>query len=280
MDSMTKERAMKAVLVLAIVLSCYVAILAFAKLREYPYIGSQYPTGNVITVDGQGEVFAVPDLAEIGFSVRSEKATLAAAQEDAATRMNAVIAYLKGEGIDEKDIKTTNYSANPKYEYLSAQTGAPDVAVMEARAPEQTTIYPWPGPGNQELVGYEVYQSISVKVRDTDKAQTLVSGVGGLGATDIYGPNFTIDDEDELKREARQEAIKDAREKARQLADDLDVRLVRVVSFSENGGFPIYYSRETMTLQATDSSAPPVAPDLPPGENSVTAHVTVTYEIR
>ena len=92
MDQLTKERLSKAALAFAIVLIAYVGILALAKLREYPYIGSNYPSGNVITVEGIGEAFAVPDLAEIGFSVRSEKATLAEAQADAATRMNAVIA--------------------------------------------------------------------------------------------------------------------------------------------------------------------------------------------
>ncbi|HXK39771.1 MAG TPA: SIMPL domain-containing protein [Candidatus Paceibacterota bacterium] len=272
MDSVTRERATKAVLVLAIVLAAYVAILALAKLREYPYIGSQYPSGNVITVEGKGEVMAVPDLAEISFGVRSEKPTLAEAQADAATRMNAVIAYLKEQGIDEKDIKTTNYSANPRYEY------GVDAVPLGAPAMDSLIYPPYPRPGRQTLVGYEVYQNVSVKVRDIGRSETILGGVGNLGVTDVSGPYFTIDDEDELKREARREAIKDARQKAGDLADDLDVRLVRVVSFSENS-YPVYYGREVM-LQAADSSAPPVVPDLPPGENAVTAYVTVTYEIR
>ncbi|MBP9772131.1 MAG: SIMPL domain-containing protein [Candidatus Pacebacteria bacterium] len=274
MDSLTKERATKAVLVLAIVLSCYVALLAIAKLREYPYIGSQYPTGNVITVSGEGEVFAVADIAEFGFSVRSDKPTLAEAQQDSAERMNAIIDYLKGQGVDEKDIKTTNYSANPKYEW-----GESDV--MPLNQYDERMMYPYPQPGNQVLVGYEVYQSISVKVRDTDKAGTLVTGVSELGATDFYGPNFTIDDEEELQREARKEAIKDARTKAKQLADDLNVRLVRVVSFSENGGgyYPMY-SKVGMGYDMAVAESAPIAPELPMGENSVMANVSITYEIR
>lgn len=274
MDTLTKERAMKAVLVLAIVLAAYVAVLALAKLREYPYIGSGYPSGNVITVDGTGEVFAVPDLAEIGFSVRSEKPTLEAAQADAATRMNAVIAYLKKQGIDEKDIKTTNYSANPNYE-----CGDQIMSMEAVGAPERMMYPPYPQPCDETINGYEVYQSVSVKVRDTDKAGTLITGVGELGVTDIYGPNFTVDDETELKREARQKAIEDARAKARQLADDLDVRLVRVVSFSENGGgyYPMYAK---MGMDMAVAESVPVAPDLPTGENTITSYVTITYEIR
>lgn len=280
MDPVTRERATKAVLVLAIVLSCYVAILGIAKLREYPYIGSNYPAGNVITVEGQGEVFAVPDIAEIGFSVRAETRTLSAAQEDAAKRMNAAIEYLREKGIDEKDIKTTSYSANPRYEYrdeiMPMSTGAAPGGVADS------VIYPWPPqPGTQTLVGYEVYQSVSVKVRDTETAGELIAGVGEFGVSDIYGPNFTIDNEDDLKREARRKAIEDARSKARQLADDLNVRLVRVVSFSENGGgyYPMY--REGFAMDTAASNEQKVTPpELPTGENSVTSWVSITYEIR
>lgn len=285
MDAVTRDRLTKAGFALLIVLSAYVVILALAKLREYPYIGSNYPSGNVITVEGKGETFAVPDLAEIGFSVRSERPTLAAAQEDAATRMNAIIAYLKGQGIDEKDIKTTAYSANPRYEYrddtvsISADAG---VSSGSFGAAEPAIIRPWPQPGNQTLVGYEVYQSVSVKVRNTDQASALIAGVGEQGASDIYGPNFTIDDDTELQREARREAIEDARAKARQLADDLGVRLVRVVSFSENGGgfYPLYGKGAVAmdTMQVAPEAA--VAPELPTGENTITSHVTITYEIR
>jgi hypothetical protein len=281
MDQLTKERASKAILALAIVLSVYVAVLALAKLREYPYIGSQYPSGNIITVTGEGEVFAVPDIAEISFSVNEEAATLPKAQEAAALKMNAAIDYLKSQGIDEKDIKTTNYSANPRYEYRDTAEiqpiyyeGSTDAAGIG------TMTYPpvWNGGDTRVLVGYDVSQTISVKVRDTNKAGELIAGVTSKGITDIYGPNFTIDDEDELQREARQDAIKDARAKAKELADDLGVRLVRVVSFNENGGgyYPMYAKAE----MAMDSLTAPVAPNITPGENRIAASVTITYEIR
>lgn len=282
MDQLTKERATKAVLVLTIVLAVYVGILALGKLREYPYIGSQYPTGNIITVTGEGEVFAVPDIAEISFSVNEEAATLPEAQEAAALKMNAAIDYLKSQGIDEKDIKTTNYSANPRYEYRDGGVmPVYDMPMYGGTAGSEMMAYPgWDGGDTRVLVGYDVYQTISVKIRDTDKAGELIAGVTSKGITDIYGPNFTIDDEDELQRDARRDAIEDAREKAEQLADDLDVRLVRIVSFSENGGgyYPMYAKME----MAMDSSAgaAPVAPNITPGENRISASVTITYEIR
>lgn len=271
MDS--KERIMKYGAVLVIVLTVYVGALALSALKNYRYIGGGY--GNVITVSGEGEVFAVPDIAEFGFSVVSEAASLDEAQADAAERMNAVIAYLREQGIEERDIKTTNYSANPRYEYHDAAVSYPSMG----GGAEPAMMPVWNGGETRVLVGYEVRQTLSVKVRDTDEAGTIAAGVGELGVTDIYGPNFTIDDEDDLRRDARKAAIEDAQEKARQLAKDLDVRLVRVVSFSENGGgyYPMYAKAE-MSFDSAMGGA--TAPELPVGENQVSAYVTITYEIR
>ncbi len=284
MDSLIKERSMKVLSALGIVLTIYVGVLALAKLREYPYIGSQYPSGNVITVTGEGEVFAVPDIAEISFSVNEEADTLPAAQEVAATKMNAAIDYLTSNGVDEKDIKTTNYSANPRYEYRNAgvmpmyDTSVREGVSTGSAGSAVTMSYPVPGGDTRVLVGYDVNQTISVKVRDTKKAGELIAGVTAQGITDVYGPNFTIDDEDKLQREARQDAIKDARAKAKELADDLDVRLVRVVSFNDNNGG--YYPMYAKVEMAMDSGSVPTAPNITPGENRIAASVTITYEIR
>ena len=141
-------------------------------------------------------------------------------------------------------------------------------------------IYPpYPGNSNQVLVGYEVHHSVSVKVRDTDIAGEIVTGVGALGVTNMYGPNFTVDDEDALMREARKDAIKDAQEKAEELADDLDVKLVRIISFSENGGYYPMYARMEAGV-AYDSAEVKVAPEILEGENKINASVSITYEIR
>lgn len=288
MDSSAVQKAMKYLGWLLIVLIVFIAIQSVNALKENRYIGGGVPSGNVITVSGEGEVFAVPDIAEFTFSVFAEAKTVGDAQEAAAEKGNAIIAFLKGEGIDEKDIKTISYSANPKYEWTNEPTplggGTP---AMEIYRDDQSVSgsagsapdYYYPTPRNQVIVGYEVRQSVSVKVRDTEEVGMLLAGVGERGATDIYGPNFTIDDEDELQREARQKAIVDAKDKAEQLADDLGVRLVRVVSFSENGGgyYPMYAKGFDM---AVSESAPREIPEIPLGENRISAYVSITYEIR
>lgn len=274
MDTILKERLMKAGTALLVVFAVYGAVLALSALKNYRYIGGGY--GNVITVSGEGEVFAVADIAQFGFSVVAERATLTEAQDASAESINAIIAYLREAGIEERDIKTTNYSANPRYEYRDAAVSYPSTG----GGMEPAIMPVWDGGDTRVLVGYEVRQNITVKVRDTDTVGDVVTGVGSRGATDIYGPDFTIDDSDELEREARELAIEDARNKARDLAKDLDVRLVRVVSFSENGGgyYPMY-ARSEMSMDSAGGGMA-VAPELPAGENRVASHVTITYEIR
>ncbi|MDZ4227187.1 MAG: SIMPL domain-containing protein [Patescibacteria group bacterium] len=191
---------------------------------------------------------------------------MADAQDAATEKSNAVIAYLKGEGIEEKDIKTTDYNVYPQYDYTRS-------------ACSEVGYCP---PGRQELRGFEVSQTLSVKVRDTEKAGGLLSGVGSRGASQVSGLSFTIDDEDALKAEARGKAIDDAQAKAKELAGQLGVSLVRVVGFYENeGGYPVPYAYGTGgDMMAVRTESAKAAPDIPVGENKIVSNVSVTYEIR
>ena len=201
------------------ILAIFLIVITINSIKEYRFIGGGVSATNTITVSGEGEVFAVPDIAEFSFSVVEEKNTVADAQEIATQRINSIISFLEKSDIKETDIKTTNYNVYPRYEFIKENCS--------------TEICP-PG-GERVLKGFEVSQSISVKVRDTGEAGGVLSGIGERGASNISGLEFTIDDEEDLLEEARKEAIEDAQKKAKQLAKDLDVKLVRVVSFSESG---------------------------------------------
>lgn len=235
----------------------------FSTLKEYRFIGSGTTATNTITVSGEGELFAVPDLATFTVSIQEEAKEVKDAQKVATQKTNDIIAYLRGAGIAEKDIKTTSYNVQPKYEWMEVQC----------------VRYPCPG-GKNEMTGYTVSQSIEIKVRDTDKAGEILAAVGTKGAFMVSGLTFTIDDEDKLNADARDKAILDAREKAEVLADQLGVSLVRIVGFSENdGGYtPMYMKREVALMSA--DAAGGAAPELPMGENKIISRVSVTYEIR
>ncbi|OGG49575.1 hypothetical protein A2704_07160 [Candidatus Kaiserbacteria bacterium RIFCSPHIGHO2_01_FULL_54_36b] len=244
-------------------LGVFLLVLTLSSLKAYHYIGSGVTATNTISVSGDGEVFAVPDTATFSVTVQEEAKEVKNAQAVATKKGNDIIAYLKKEGINEKDIQTTDYSVYPQYDYTST-------VCREGYCPG----------GKQVLRGFQVSQTLSVKVRDAEKAGDLLAGVGSLGASSVSGLSFTIDDQDKLEAEARDKAITKAKEKAEALADALGVSIVRVVGFNEGGNGPIYYAKE-MALGmggATDAAVP--APQLPVGQNKITSNVTVTYEIR
>src|SRR3989344_3350543 len=181
-----------------IVLTVYLAALALSALKGLPYIGSGVPASNTISVSGKGEVFAVPDTAEFSASVLETAADVKTAQNAAAKKSNAIIAYVKSAGVAEKDIQTTDYNIAPQHEYQQ----------------DRTCTSGYCPPGKQVLSGYQVSETLSVRVRDTNKAGDILAGVGGKGASSVSGLDLTIDDQDALEAEARQKAIDEAKGKA------------------------------------------------------------------
>lgn len=214
-----------------------------------------------ISVSGTSEVVAIPDVAQFSFSVRAEGETATIAQEASAKSINAIMTFLADNGVEEKDIKTQGYNLFPKYRYEQRPC---------------TVNYCPPRESIQE--GFEVSQTITVKVRDTENAGALLSGVGEAGATDISGLNFSIDDTDALKQQARSEAIAQAKEQAQMLADALGVKLGRMMSYyEEDPATPYYYGMGGDMMVKSESAA---APDIPVGESTVKSKVNLVYELK
>ena len=261
-----KGKVMQAVTLLTILLSLFVLMKTVSEFRAYKFIGADAGPDKTITVSGQGEVYAPADIATLSISVEAEKLKQADAKDELAETMNPIIEFLKKEGIAEKDIKSGSISLHPKYEYREERI----VCIT----------YPCPQPpGRQILTGYVVSQTLEVKVRDLDAVGKIFGGVLEMGATNVYGPNFTIEDEDAIKEKAREIAITEAKEKAERLAKDLGVSLVGVVSFSESGDYPIFYGRASLDM-AGAPEAQKAIPEVPVGENKITSNVSIVYQIR
>ena len=230
-------------------------------------------------MSGHGEVTAIPDIASVYFTISKDAKTVREAQDMMAAVEKKALDFLKAKGIDDKDIKTANSSFYPKYEYKQAI--CPPIPFGEGRAGvtvSPTSPYYCP-PNKQEIVGYTASESITVKIRNTDDVGAIMQGLGATGASNLSGPNFSIDDEDGLKAQARKKAIDDARVKAKVLAEDLGVSLSRIANFSESGNFyPMYYGKEA--LMSADSAIAPAPAQIPKGENTISSDVTITYEIR
>ena len=261
-----KKNLYRAALSFLVVLTLLFAVKFLSELRAYGRMGSAEV--NTITLSGHGEVKAVPDVATVYFTVESSKATQAESSTEVNNKIAKILEFLKTSGVEEKDIKTEGYTSYPKYSYtqIKCPMGSPEFGTYDCVD------------RNQVITGYTVSQSITVKVRKVDDASKIIDGINKIGVNNMSGPNFTIDNEDNLKREARKKAIDEAKEKAQVLAKDLGVRLGRVTSFSESGNYPIpIYARAE--LMAADVGAPKAA-ELPKGENTITSDVTITYEIR
>jgi len=257
-----KHRLFRALTALAVFLTVFVVVLGINELRRSGLIGKSDSLATIV-VSGNGEVFAIPDIATFTFTVTEEADTNKAAQDGAAERVNRALELLKDNGVEERDIKTTSYNLYPRYEYREDTIAC--------------VTFPCPRPPNKRvLVGYEVSQSLLIKVRDVEEAGEILSLVGDI-ASNVGGINFTIDEEDELKREAREMAIDEAQKKAKALAKDLDIKLVRIISFSEGGSYPSrFFALESAAIDGIGGEAP----NIPVGENKISSNVTITYEIR
>ncbi len=265
MDILNDQKSLlvKTTLVLVVILSLYFLTKTVSEIKNYKNMPMGSNAVNTMSFSGTGEVFAAPDLATINFTIRDSQKELKSAQDKVTAKEKSALAFLEAQNIDKKDIKTENYSSYPRYDYATPCYGGVGVPCRQD-APK--------------VIGYEVSEYITVKVRDLTKAGDVVKGIGAIGVSEISGPNFTIENEEGLKEKARKIAIDDAKAKAKILTKDLNVRLVRVVNFSENGNYPMMYSSKGAEMM--DGVSNPSSPELPTGENKITSNVTVTYEIR
>lgn len=259
----TNKRFINICTILGGLLALFVFVLIVNSFKEGRYIGRGQGGVNTITVSANADIMAIPDIAVINVNLENEGKTSKDASAGLNVNITKTLEYLKSQKIDDKDIKSEYGGVNPKYDYGQ-------VVCMGYPCPTKSPT----------IIGYTATQSITIKVRASDNANEIRTGLTNIGITNIVGPTFSIDDEDVLKDQARAKAINIAREKAEILANQLDVKLGDVVNFSENsGGYPMMYATKAMDM-SIGSAMPERAPELPKGENKITSNVTITYEIR
>lgn len=209
-------------------------------------------TNDTVTVTGEGKVTAIPDIGLIQLSVESRGSTVSQVQADGTAKINSIVAFLKGLDIAKEDLKTTQYNLYPRYSYN-------------------------PETGQQRLDGYQLSQTVEVKIRNLDRVGEVLAGAVDRGANQVGGLTFAIDDPFKFEQEARLAAIAQARQKAEALAEAAGIELGEVRSFSENVNNPplppVYYSRG---LAEADSAA---APQVEAGSQEVTVSVSLSFEL-
>jgi uncharacterized protein YggE len=209
------------------------------------------------SVEGTGEIEALPNTAQFSASVITEGGKeVDKVQQENVQKANAVAGFFKERGVDPKDIKTTDYTINPRYEYPRCLNG---------------TSCPPP-----VIAGYSASQSVTVKVKDVAKLGDLLAGAVQSGANSVSEVTFVLDNAEAARDEARKEAIQEARTKAEALAQAGGFRLGRLVSLHEERGEGPVFSAEP----AMGGGGVKEVPQVMPGSQDVEVKMILTYEIR
>lgn len=217
------------------------------------------------SVSGEGKVAVKPDIATVDAGVLTQAVNIGAAQADNTKKSNAVLAFLKQQGIAEKDIKTIGYTISPQYQYFISP---PCIS------------FPCPPQRPPQISGYEVRHTIEIKVRDFAKTDAVLDGVVAQGANEVGSVSFGVDNPEQARAEARAQAIRDAEGKARTLAKALGVRLGRTTGFFEGSDPVRAYALQAKGGFGGDGVLASQVPEIAPGEQEIRSTVTITYEFR
>lgn len=212
-------------------------------------------------VSGEGRVTAAPDVAEINFSVITQGVDAQAISKENNSRVDAVIAYLKSQGVEEKDVKTTSYSLYPQYDYEWCRIAEP---------------YPTKG-CTPKISGYQISHSVEATVRDISRIPAVVSGLTDKKVNNISNVSYTFSEEAKarLTAEARGKAVKDAKEKAKNIAQTAGVRLGKIVSISESSSFqPVPYGGIYAMGDRGGGGAP-----IEPGTQDIVLNVSLSFRV-
>ena len=229
--------------------------LIAASLLATPAVAEDQKTLRQLSLSGHGEVKAAPDTAIVELGTLSQAATANAALEANTAKMTALIAMLKAAGVDGKDIQTSNFSVNPRYENSISSNGNPKIA------------------------GYNVSNSVSVIVHKLSDLGEILDKAVGAGSNQINGIALTVADPQAAMDEARKSAVKDALRKAALLTDAAGVKLGPLVNMSESGNeVPVTMARGRVMMDMAAKASPPVP--VAEGQVAISADVNMVWEMQ
>lgn len=226
-----------------------VLVIAFGAFYLKPW---QTKPQQTITVTAFGTAKAVPNVAKITATVETKNPNIDLARQLNETKVAVIIEKLKGAGIDQKDIKTQNISAGQAYEIQ---------------------IYPPRPPSTNSFS-----TSLEITIRNFDNTDSIIQSLTQNGATNLYGPNLTVDDEilDKAKSEARKKAVENAKVKAEELAKASSRKIGKAVKIQELGDYALpvpLYARGGAELKD-------LATQIQPGQDEISINVQVDFELK
>lgn len=235
------RQSIKALTTLAV---CWVAVLAAG-----PVAAQEKPMQRTIVISADASVEADPDRARITSGVMSDASTAKEALAKNNEAMSAVIAEMKSQGIDAKDIQTSAFTIEPLFEQSEKSGQQPKV------------------------IGYRVSNQVEIVVRDLPKLGSILDAVTKSGANQMNGLNFEVSKAETLKDEARTKAVANAERRALLFAKAAKVELGNVLQISEDSSGPMPFAARAFSKSA--GSVP-----IESGSVSLNARVTITWELK
>jgi uncharacterized protein YggE len=232
------------------------------------------PTSALLSLSAEGRSERIPDLALFSAGVVTTGVTASEALGANSRQMDRAIAALKRSGIPDRDIQTSAISLSPRYNNPDAEA--------QARARETRQPYV---PSNEppRIIGYEARNSVQVRVRRLGEMGKTIDTLIEAGANEVNGPSFTLDDQSAALDEARIEAVATGRQRAELYARAAGMRVVRLLSISEGGGYYPVQQAIVVTGSSRGIGGPPPPPPPPapisPGELSLGVSVSMQFEI-
>jgi uncharacterized protein YggE len=225
--------------------------ITMSASAQSPVAAAHAPSdGTLLSVSAQAEAKRVPDVATISAGVVTQAADANAAMRANATQMDKVMAAIRAAGIAERDIQTSGVNLNPQYKYVENQAPA--------------------------ITGYQASNTVNLKVRDIAKLGKVLDALVASGANQVNGPSFEIDQPEAVYDEARRAALEKAQARASMYAKALGLRVRRIVSISEGGGFQPPMPMPMMAMARGKAEADTA---VSPGETTLTANLDVVFEL-
>lgn len=209
---------------------------------------------DAFSVTGEGTASTKPDSAVVTVGVQSNGQTAKTAQESMNEKINKVSEAVKKLGIEEKDIKTSNYNVFPTYDYRES---------------------------TQRITGYQGSTTLIITIKDTEKVNTIVDTATKEGANTIGDVRFEVADKAKAENEAREKAVQNAKQKAEQAAKAAGFTLGKIINYQENygGGYPIPMRGSFGAANLEKDAVAPVT-QIEPGSSEIKINVTLSYEVR
>lgn len=226
-------------------------LIGFGGASTLDSVAAEDTITRTLSVSGQGEVKAKPDMATINIGVTTSEKTAAAALAKNTQSMQGIFEAIDALGIPDTDVQTSGFSVNPRYARYNDRETPPDI------------------------VGYEVRNTVIVAIKNLDDLGGALDRFVTIGANQINGIQFGFADPQNLQDAAKKAAIEDAKRNADLYAAAAGVKVGQVMSIRDSAApMPMPMMERAMSFDAKASV--PIAP----GQQTVSAQVAVIYEIQ